>query len=120
MSATSKFIFERKMRLLGGGEVLVRASGPTTDFDRDPMIGENCYCLYQIIGIGDEKVRKSWGVDSFQAVHLTLMRIGSSLYTSDESKSGKLAWEAGSVPGDFGFPVPERLMDLLPSGANIV
>jgi hypothetical protein len=120
MNDKINFIFERSFLLRDGGNVLVRASGPATDHEKDPLIGENCYCFYQVIGIGDEKLRKSWGVDSFQAIHLTLMRIGSILYTSDESRAGKLIWEAGNVSGDFGFPVPERLMDLLPPGANIV
>lgn len=30
------------------------------------------YCPYQITGVGDEKVRRVWGVDSFQALQLVM------------------------------------------------
>jgi hypothetical protein len=47
------------------------------------------------------------------------MTIGVDLYASTEAKEGKLRWAAGNVPGDLGFPVFERLSDLIPPGSSI-
>jgi hypothetical protein len=112
------FICERMLSVKGGREVTVRVGAPITSQGGAPAAGENCYCLYQIVGIGDEKVRKAWGVDSFQAIHMALIRIGSDLYASNEARAGNLIWSAGNVPGDLGFPVFERLADLVPQGAS--
>jgi hypothetical protein len=51
------------------------------------------------------------GVDAFQALHLTLERIGLDLYTSPYHAAGELVWEK---PGDgYGFPVPPNVRHLL-------
>ena len=112
------FICQRNISLEGGRQVIVRVGAPITNEDGEYLYGESCYCLYQISGIGTEIIRKAWGVDGFQAIQMALLRIGSDLYASDEARSGKLSWDAGNVPGDLGFPVPERLVDLLPPGAS--
>ncbi len=76
--------------------------------------GKDYYCPYQIKGLGDGQVRYAGGVDAIQAFQLTLTKIGTVLYTSDEAKAGQLKWNAGQTKGDFGFPVPDVLRDLLP------
>jgi hypothetical protein len=120
LSAAGGFICERRLSLGGGGQVIVRIGAPTTDHGQPSMAGDNCFCAYQIIGVGDEKIRKTWGVDSCQAVYLVLMAVGVALYSSDEARTAMLTWEAGSVPGDLGFPVPEGLRDIVPFGASVV
>lgn len=71
------------------------------------------YCPYQIVGIGNEKIRYAIGIDQIQAMQLTLSRIGVDLYTSEEGRSGNLRW-IGDEKGDLGFPVPDSIKDLLP------
>lgn len=63
--------------------------------------GNGCYCPYQIIGLGDQKVRYAGGEDAAQALMLTLQTIGAVLYASHEAKSGLLTWNGGT---DLGFP----------------
>ena len=75
---------------------------------------EDYYCPYQILGLGNERVRRAGGVDAVQALELALKMIGTDLYTSKESQSGELSWSGGKK-GDLGFPVPDVLRDLAPS-----
>ena len=66
-------------------------------------------CPYQILGIGDEKVRSAGGVDPVQALQLAMGMIGSELYFKlNRQYGGKLRWEGGK-DGDLGFPVPPGL-----------
>ncbi len=81
--------------------------------------GNDYYCPYQILGIGDERIRHAGGIDAIQALQLTLMKIGLELYTSEDARARALSWDAGSVEGDLGFPVPRGNEDLLPVGADI-
>jgi hypothetical protein len=68
-------------------------------------------CPYQILGIGDEKVRVAGGVDDFQAIQLAMEMIGAELYFKiNRRHDQKLRWEAGKG-GDLGFPVPTGLED---------
>jgi hypothetical protein len=119
-AALGQVIFERTLSLAGGGQVFVQAGAPRKPEGEAGNARDDCYCVYQITGIGDGKARKVWGVDSVQAVQLTLRTIGAVLYASAEARAGKLTWAAGSVPGDLGFPVPPRLADLLPPGTSEV
>jgi hypothetical protein len=73
---------------------------------RYPEGEEDYFCPYQILGIGDERVRYGSGIDALQALMLTLKMIGADLYTTPEAKSGALSWVGQSVKGDLGFPVP--------------
>jgi hypothetical protein len=75
---------------------------------------DDYYCPYQILGLGNERVRRAGGVDSIQALELALKMIGTDLYTSKESQSGELTWSGGKK-GDLGFPVPDVLRDLAPN-----
>jgi hypothetical protein len=68
-------------------------------------------CPYQILGIGDQKVRCAGGVDAFQALQLAMEMIGSELYIKlNPRHDGKLRWEAGEA-NDLGFPSPSILRD---------
>lgn len=76
--------------------------------------GDDYYCPYRIVGIGNERVRHAGGVDAMQALVLALRMIGAELYTSPEARSGALRWMGRSREGDLGFPVPDGLRDLAP------
>jgi hypothetical protein len=65
--------------------------------------GEDYYCPYQIIGLGDGKVSWGGGIDEIQALLLTLEQIGIFLSDSEEYKQGNLSW-LGSGDGNLGFP----------------
>ncbi|MGZ3304691.1 MAG: DUF6968 family protein [Asticcacaulis sp.] len=49
-------------------------------------------CFYLIKGLGSEKIRAGHGVDSMQALVLTLNQIAMHLYLSEEYKDGSLTW----------------------------
>ena len=74
--------------------------------------GVNFYCPYQIVGIGNERVRYAGGVDAVQALQLAMQMIGAELYTSQEAQSKQLSWVDDT--GNLGFPVPDVLQDLVP------
>ncbi len=65
--------------------------------------GQDYYCPYQIIGLGDEKVSWGGGIDGIQALILTLEKIGILLGNSEEYKKGNLSW-LGSEDNNLGFP----------------
>lgn len=68
-------------------------------------------CQYEIDWPEGKETTEIWGVDSVQAMVLTLQAIGSNIYTSTYHQSGSLFFEA---PGQgYGFPVPISLRDLL-------
>jgi hypothetical protein len=75
--------------------------------------GEDFYCPYQIVGIGNERISYAGGLDAVQALQLALMKIGTDLYTSPEAQSKQLSWDGGEL-GDLGFPVPNSIRDLAP------
>ncbi len=57
------------------------------------------------------RASRAYGVDSVQALRLTLEMIGAELYSSPYHATGNLYFEK---PGDgYGFPVPPNLRDLL-------
>jgi hypothetical protein len=69
------------------------------------------YCAFQILGIGNERIRSAIGVDSVQALILALTKIGTDLYMSPESRAGRLSW-MGDPSGNLGMPViSEALAD---------
>jgi hypothetical protein len=71
--------------------------------------GDLVLCPYQIIGIGDEKVRSAAAIDAVEALQFAMGMIGSELYFKlNRQHGGKLRWEAGK-DGDLGFPVPPGL-----------
>jgi hypothetical protein len=68
-------------------------------------------CRYEIDWPDGNRVFAGYGVDSMQALVLTLHMIGAEIYSSDFHKSGHLFWD---VPGNgYGFPVAPTLRNLL-------
>ncbi|MBA2653193.1 MAG: hypothetical protein H0U73_13155 [Tatlockia sp.] len=65
--------------------------------------GQDYFCPFQIIGIGDGKVTWAGGIDEIQALLLALEQIGNFLSNSKEYKQGALSW-IGSEEGNLGFP----------------
>jgi hypothetical protein len=69
-------------------------------------------CEFEIVGLGEKTINSyAMGVDSTQALILTLQMIGTRLYTSDEGKAGHLSWLGMK---NLGFPVPDTIADLVP------
>lgn len=101
-------VANRELALADGKKVTVTIGKPEKFPD-----SEDYYCSYQIIGMGNERVRYAGGIDSIQALLLALNMVGADLYTSDEAKTGVLSWKGGEK-GNLGFPVPDTLRDLLP------
>lgn len=68
-------------------------------------------CRYEIEW--PEGIRKSrgHGIDAFQALHLTLQKIGIELYASSYHRDGQLCWK-GQGDG-YGFPVMKNARHLL-------
>lgn len=82
---------------------------PVTMLEPQAGPGGGWCCSYLIAWPDDPRRGEGWGIDAFQALHLTLERIGLDLYTSPYHKAGELVWEAS---GDgYGFPVPPNLRD---------
>ncbi|MDM5176568.1 hypothetical protein PO883_05080 [Massilia sp. DJPM01] len=73
------------------------------------------FCPYQIIGIGDEKIRYALGSDALQSLILTLTKIGADIYGSPESKARKLTWMEDESH-NLGIPVfAEVYGDVVPA-----
>lgn len=68
-------------------------------------------CRYTIGWPNGIEARAAYGIDSVQALVLTLQSIGASLYFSDYHKSGRLKW--GDPNDGYGFPVPKNARDML-------
>lgn len=83
-----------------GTEILVQIGKPCQFAD-----GRGYYCPYQIVGLGDTKVRYGAGIDAVQALQLVMGIIGADLYSRNRSCGGELRWEGGEG-GDLGFPSP--------------
>lgn len=63
---------------------------------------EEYRCLYQIRGIGSEKVRSVAGMDGVQALQGALGVIGADLQALNAECNHRLRWEGGEE-GDLGF-----------------
>jgi hypothetical protein len=63
----------------------------------------DCYCPYQIKGVGSEEVNQRYGVDRFQALQIALSAIGVQLEVLNKELHGRLRWDCGEK-GDLGFP----------------
>jgi hypothetical protein len=104
-------VASRELMLDGKQMVQVLIGKPERLPDHDDW-----YCPNQIVGIGSGKVKSAVGVDSVQALVLSLQMVGAQLYCSAEYEAGRLSLECGVVKGDLGFPVPENIRDILPKG----
>lgn len=65
------------------------------------------YCKFQVIGIGDEKVRKVYGVDSVQAL-LGAIQAVKGLLEGYEKRDYKITWLGGN---DLGLDVTKSAPD---------
>ena len=73
------------------------------------------FCPYQIVGMGDEKIRYAVGSDAIQSLILALTKIGADIYSSPESKAGKLTW-LDDESHNLGIPViAEVFGDVVPA-----
>ena len=69
------------------------------------------WCRYTIGWPDGTYASKAYGVDQFQAILLTMQKIGTDIYFSDYHKTGRLYFEK---PGSgYGFPVPKNARDIL-------
>lgn len=78
----------------------------------EPIQGERDWsCAYEI-GWPDHPRRGfGYGIDSTQAMLLTMQAIGTDIYTSDYHLSGRLRWEISGK--GYGYPVPRTIKHLL-------
>lgn len=105
------------MQIKSVGEIIatrtLRRAGDDSENEILVQIGKPCqfpdgrafYCPYQIVGLGDTKVRYAAGIDAVQALQLVMGIIGADLYSRNQSWGGRLCWE-GDEGGDLGFPSP--------------
>lgn len=61
------------------------------------------YCPYKISAFNKEEVRKIFGVDGFQAMHLALKIIDAELRGIIQKKAMELEWDGGKF-GESTFP----------------
>jgi hypothetical protein len=69
---------------------------------RPESSGAYYQCRYQIVGIGDEKIRLAFGIDAFQALQLALRILPSHLALLKQEFPG-LRWLDDDSTGDLGF-----------------
>ena len=94
-----EIIATRKLQIAGDPKREIKILiGKPREFADHP----DYYCPYQIVGIGNEKIRYAGGVDAVQALQLAVKIIGVKLQTSKEAE--KLRWLDQT---DLGFPVFE-------------
>lgn len=106
----NKIFIKRTFRHSKNGEIVVWVSAPRPTNKRASTDWE---AEYQIIGMGSEKIRKSYGVDAVQAITLALSYIATHLYVSEDYQDGCLTW-CGSKSGyDLGLPVADTIADLV-------
>lgn len=98
VTALGEVIASRRLHLIDEPtrQVVVQIGRP------QPVDGStDFFCPYQVIGLGDEKVRYAMGVDSVQALEEVIRILPTELAVlSRESPS--LRWEDAAA-GDFGF-----------------
>lgn len=90
-------IAKRILKAKDGREIEVVFGRPEKFPDDDDF-----YCPFQIIGLGDEKVRYAGGVDSMQALILALKKLSYYVTSLDEVTKGEVQWLDGSEP-DLGL-----------------
>ena len=99
---------ERVFQGSEGRSITVKIGIPTPT----PNVLDEWSCTYQIDGLGNGKIRKSFGVDGIQAFLLGLTYVSTYLYTSEDYKNGELNWNGG-LAGDLGLPIATSVADML-------
>ena len=64
---------------------------------------ESYYCPFQIVGVGEEEIKYSAGIDAIQSLQLVMVMIGATLEYFNGELDGRLHWP-GATEGKFGFP----------------
>jgi hypothetical protein len=98
-----KVIAERILDLDGSGgprQVRVLIGEPRCLSD-----STDCFCPYQVIGLVEETVRYTEGVDGAQAIYLAMEAVGTLLAATPEARGGRLTWYGERA---LGFPVREQ------------
>jgi hypothetical protein len=95
-------VAERVLILAPDKRVTARIGLPFTP-DAYPL---ESWCPWQVEGLGSGRVRPAIGVDSVQALSLAMLMVGSTLYASEDYRSGRLMAFPGEPYGDLGFPRP--------------
>lgn len=96
--------FVRTLTKKDGLKVEVIVSAPVQDTENNG----DWQCTYQIVGLGDSKIRFCYGVDAIQAIYLALKYVATTLYMSDEYERGDLMW-GGNY--DLGLPTAETIRE---------
>ncbi|WP_407676264.1 DUF6968 family protein [Plantactinospora alkalitolerans] len=89
--------------------VVLRIGNPLPD----ALPGGDWYCPHQILGLGDEAVRASFGVDSLQALLLSVYALRLKLAERAETASVRLDWLGQP---DLGLTVDPEVPGRLPPG----
>lgn len=94
-------IAERVLESSIGGakskDVIVRLGRPKP-FDE----GAGYFCPFEIVGLGDQKIRYAAGVDAFQSLQLVFRMISAMLQHYRKELSVELHWRKSG--DDLGFP----------------
>jgi len=69
-------------------EVVVRIGKPVPDDNE----GGDWYCPFQITGFGDDKISAAFGVESMQALLLSLQKVAAELNYYQKVQKCKLTW----------------------------
>jgi hypothetical protein len=65
----------------------------------------DCFCPYRVLGLAEDTVRYTEGVDGAQAIYLAMEAVGTWLAATPEARSGTLTWYGERA---LGFPVREQ------------
>jgi hypothetical protein len=103
LESVGKVLAERTLDLEGNGEL--RAVKVRIGMPRRIPDSPDFYCPYQIVGLADETVRYTEGVDAAQAIYLAMEAAGTILASTTEARSGRLTWYGERA---HGFPVREQ------------
>jgi len=106
---------ERSLTLVGQGDSLarIRVGKPR----KDRATGDY-FCPFILVGVGEEKVRQAWGIDSMQALQNALQAIRIELAPHADN----LRWEGGqegwlgfsqTIPDLFGPKFTRHLEELV-------
>ncbi len=88
----------------GSIAIAIRVFRPETD-------GTDRTCRYEIDWPEGLRASAVCGLDSVQALHLALQKLGADLYGSRYHAAGRLSW--GPLGSGYGFPVPKNGRDFL-------
>lgn len=90
------------------GAVILKVGAPRPFED-----GTGFSCPYRITGLKKEHLFYGAGVDAVQALLAALKNAAALLYTSEETRAGRLTWLGH---GNLGLPVADAIADLVPPG----